>query len=270
MTRWFEEWPNILKMEIALMKKEFPDLELRELNDGRIAWYGKIETKENQLYYIMIIYPNDFPKNPPKAYPISLMESGKLKGSPHTYPDGSLCISYPHFGSPTISAYHVLMGAIYWIHGFELFIDTGKWFGVENNPTSRLYSGDSKLSTKFKSSKEKDMIFQIYNTYISGDVKNLAAGSKEFIQSETMEMLSGKFDTLSEYLSQIGIEKVDIAELKEALIKDNSNKDVPNIGQRTGKWIGKMISSASKGALKVGASVASEILTKSITKYLGI
>jgi hypothetical protein len=131
--QWYVELPRRLMREQYLMEKYFPEFELRELSDGRLCWVGRFRSGESRAFRVLIVYPDDFPTRSPQVYPISENESESVKGAPHVFPDGSLCLGYPMFDSPDISAAKVAQGAFVWLTCFEHYIETGR-FGDSPQP----------------------------------------------------------------------------------------------------------------------------------------
>jgi len=105
---------------------------------------------------------------------------------------------------------------------------------------------------------------------IPGNVGNLAAGSEGFSQASVAVIRHGDFTSLQRYLAELGVAQSDIRDLEAALHADEPESDAKQLGQRTGSWVGKMISKASSGALQVGTTVASNVLTKALSQYLGL
>lgn len=110
-----------------------------------------------------------------------------------------------------------------------------------------------------------ERISQVFHTHVYGNVANFAAGSKDFTQVN-IEVHQGDLESLNNYLAKLGISQPDIKELETAVGRDGNDK----IGEHTGSWIGKIIGKAGSGALKIGSSVAGNILTKAISAYLGL
>ena len=109
------------------MGKRFSQLELRTIDDVRLAWIGKLQTGLTRVYPVVIVYPDEFPQRSPQVYPLSLLRSGEIRKAPHTMGDGSLCLSYPHFSSPHMTAADVADGALLWLRSFENFIASGRF-----------------------------------------------------------------------------------------------------------------------------------------------
>jgi len=114
----------------------------------------------------------------------------------------------------------------------------------------------------------QERVTQIFNTYISGNVSNLATGSHTFTQKTMGEIRQGDHTALRASLADLGISTSDIDELERDLEQDAKKRPAKSIGEHTGGWIGKMITKASSGALNISTSVAGDILTKMISQYL--
>lgn len=109
-------------------------------------------------------------------------------------------------------------------------------------------------------------VSQVFNTYISGTVQNVATGSSNFSQEGDFQISVGNFKQLRDYLSSQGLSENDIDSLEEAIEKDNENKE-SGIGNSVQTWIGNMIGKASTGAWNVSTSIASTLLGKALSKY---
>lgn len=115
----------------------------------------------------------------------------------------------------------------------------------------------------------QERVSQVFNNYIMGSVGNIAYGGNEIKQSSTLIIQQGNFGSLKLFLSKYGVSDQALNELKESLEDDYKNNEQKQIGKKTSMWIGKMINKASSGAWKIGASIASTILTRAISSYLG-
>lgn len=66
--QWYETNPQLLALERIAMQKAFPNFKLEKIDDGRMAWIGKLnvgvyETKFHQPmeYHVMALYMNNHP-----------------------------------------------------------------------------------------------------------------------------------------------------------------------------------------------------------------
>jgi L-rhamnose mutarotase len=66
--QWYETNPQLLALERIAMQKAFPNFKMEKLDDGRMAWVGKLnvgvyETKFHQPmeYHVMALYMNNHP-----------------------------------------------------------------------------------------------------------------------------------------------------------------------------------------------------------------
>lgn len=116
----------------------------------------------------------------------------------------------------------------------------------------------------------QERVNQVFNNYIMGNVGNIASGGNEIKQSNILNIQQGNFDSLRLFLSDYGVNDQALNELKESLKDDYKNNEQKQIGKKTSMWIRKMINKASSGAWKIGASIASTILTRAISSYLGL
>lgn len=135
--RWFEQNPARLVLEKRAMER-FPGFQLVRDN-SQLVWVGTLETNRGNRYEIALYYPDNFPDEPPKVYPINPAvtvwkdeEAGRLK---HQYNDGHLCLYYPGdrtFASQTTAATVVAVAAA-WFFAYESWLESGKthWPGIE-------------------------------------------------------------------------------------------------------------------------------------------
>lgn len=116
----------------------------------------------------------------------------------------------------------------------------------------------------------QERVNHVFNTFIMGSVGSIASGSGQVIQSNIINVQKGNLEELKALLMQHGVNETDINELQVSLESDSKDEKQNQIGNRTSSWIGKMIKKASLGVWDIGTSVAGEILTKSISSYLGL
>ena len=62
-TQWYEKDPGLLMAEKAAMNRYFPGFTLDKLDDGRLAWVGKLKIGilGGNEWYIMAVYNNNHP-----------------------------------------------------------------------------------------------------------------------------------------------------------------------------------------------------------------
>lgn len=116
----------------------------------------------------------------------------------------------------------------------------------------------------------QDRVSQVFNTYISGSVQNLATGSTEFSQGGTFTVTIGDFAGLEKILATMGISHQDISDLKEAIDKDKADDGEATMGERVQSWMGRMVGKAASGAWSVSASVAASMIGKALAEYFGL
>jgi len=116
----------------------------------------------------------------------------------------------------------------------------------------------------------EERVAHVFNTYVSGNVHNIAAGSTDFTQTGEFNVLSHDFDSLASYLKNNGISEDDTHALREAILHDKEDDPAETqIGGRVGSWIAGMLNKAAKGSLEIGTSIAATILTKAVNSYYG-
>jgi len=116
----------------------------------------------------------------------------------------------------------------------------------------------------------KERVTQIFNTYIQGDVTNLATGIQPTIESTQVTIVKDDLNSLKNYLSSIGLEKQDINELTEAIDADENSRNQNDLGSRVKSWLCKMVSKAGTSSWNVVTTVATQLLTKALSQYYGL
>lgn len=116
----------------------------------------------------------------------------------------------------------------------------------------------------------QERVSQVFQTFITGNVGNFAAGGDHIEQTSLSAVREGDLNSLKAYLTSIGVNHEDVRSLEEALAIDAAARSEKQIGERTGGWLGRLVSKASSGALEVSTSVASNVLAKAIGQYLGL
>ena len=115
-----------------------------------------------------------------------------------------------------------------------------------------------------------EKVSQVFNTYITGNVQNVATGSSNFTQSGQFTVLKGDFISLSSFLKSQGIAEQEISSLQEAINEDEKEEKTPGFGEKVSVWIGKMLSKAGTAAWNISTSSAGTLLSKAIAQYYGL
>lgn len=117
----------------------------------------------------------------------------------------------------------------------------------------------------------QERIAQVFNTFISGDVQNVAAGGTQFSQSASFKVIKNDLESLISYLVSIGINSEDAQDLRTAIQEDNATNASKNtFGNHVSLWVGKMMSKASGGVWKISISAAGTLLGKALSTYFGL
>lgn len=116
----------------------------------------------------------------------------------------------------------------------------------------------------------EEKVTQVFNTYITGNVQNIATGSTNFTQSGHFTVQKGDFESLSSFLKSNGVPEDDINELSVAIKEDDEHGQTQGFGKKVSTWVGNMLSKAGTTAWKIGTSSAGTLLTKALTKYYGL
>lgn len=109
-------------------------------------------------------------------------------------------------------------------------------------------------------------INRIFQTIVMGDVGTLVAGSSDF-SVQTLNVKQGDILSLESHLRTLGFELSDIADLKKAIANDGKPQTSKELGTGVSSWLGRMVTKAASGTIKIGTSVAADVLTKAITHY---
>lgn len=117
----------------------------------------------------------------------------------------------------------------------------------------------------------QDKVTQVFNTFISGNVQNVATGGNTITQNATIEVIPQDFESLADYLRQNHVEDTDITELKTAINGDKADKnESTEIGARVASWMASMMNKSAKGIWKIGTDTAVSVITKAIHSYYGL
>lgn len=113
------------------MKQKFPDFQFYSTGTEFGYWIGRLQPQSNSPEYeIKVLYPQN---KIPRVYVLS---PEILDKAPHRYPaDKSLCLYYPwdnSFSSKySIIADTIIPWAAEWLYLYEIWLDTGVWWGEE-------------------------------------------------------------------------------------------------------------------------------------------
>jgi len=115
-----------------------------------------------------------------------------------------------------------------------------------------------------------EKVTQIFNTYIQGNVTNLATGIQPTIENTQITIVKNDLNSLQSYLSSIGLDKQDIDELSEAIDADKPSRNPNDLGDKVKSWLGKMVSKAGTSSWNVATTVATQLLIKALSQFYGI
>lgn len=108
---------------------------------------------------------------------------------------------------------------------------------------------------------------QVFNTIVLGNVGNLAPGGSGFSQTSDFQVIAGDLPSLKKSLEMLQVPDKDIDELESILQEETAPKDSGTLGDRTAKWIGKMVGEAVSGVWKINVSAAAHLLKQAILSY---
>jgi hypothetical protein len=114
-----------------------------------------------------------------------------------------------------------------------------------------------------------ERVTQVFNTYIQGNVTNLAAGNKATAQSIEITVVKNDLESLKQCLSSQGVGKTDLEDLDNAIQEDAKSGVKDTFGNKVKAWIGKMIEKSGSTAWNVTTAVATQILIQALSRYYG-
>lgn len=133
---WYTNDPARLVLEQRVMKERFPQFELRR-DGNQLVWFGTLESNSNQPYEMALYYPDNFPAEPPKIFPITpaltVWKDEQNHVLKHQFNDGSLCLFHPRdrtWQSNTTAATLLAITSL-WLFAYESYVETGQWIGLE-------------------------------------------------------------------------------------------------------------------------------------------
>jgi hypothetical protein len=109
-----------------------------------------------------------------------------------------------------------------------------------------------------------ERVQQIINNNIYSSGGNFAIGSHDF-QQNNYTINEGDTDALFKALLELGVSKAEFDDLQDAISEDNGG-----LGEKVSGWIGKMVSKAFDGGLKIAGGAAGQVIGTLIAGYLGI
>lgn len=110
----------------------------------------------------------------------------------------------------------------------------------------------------------------ILNGAIIGDNATITIGNSNQVSTINNKVVSvGNVELLEKTLSESGVDKADIDELKELLKKDIPNKEEKKFGEGVSGWIGKMVAKAAQNIWNIGIGAAGSLLAQALNLYYG-
>ena len=117
-------------LQIGAMKSHYPEFIAQRISTSEVHFRGKLRAIPDMPYYkVRIEYRGN---KPPKVY---VTDPVLVENAPHTYyKTGNLCLYYPqnyHWRGDKLIAKEIVPWTIAWIYFYEVWLDSGKWFGPE-------------------------------------------------------------------------------------------------------------------------------------------
>mgnify|MGYP001221516710 CR=1 FL=1 len=116
----------------------------------------------------------------------------------------------------------------------------------------------------------QEKVTQVFNTYISGNIQNVATGSHHFKQISDTSISQNDFTSLYDFLKAQGIPHDDLFDLEKAIHDDAKENNKKTMGQHVHNWLNTMIEKTKSGSWNIATSVASTLLGKALSKYFGL
>lgn len=88
-------------------------------------------------------------------------------------------------------------------------------------------------------------------------------------QNLNMDVRKGDFDSLAAYLRSVGVEEVQIADLKERIKQEPTPQGKDKLGPKVSSWIGDMVGKAASGGWQLAVGTAGSLLAQAICLYYG-
>ncbi|HEY1297513.1 MAG TPA: hypothetical protein VGJ60_30905 [Chloroflexota bacterium] len=143
-SKWYEtsDGRARLLLEKQIMAARFPDFQLSLIHSpalgpgSRLGWQGTLTTPRGNRYVVHVIYPEAFPDEPARVYPIQpsikLVDKDGVR-LVHQYSDGRMCLFDPNERTftPSTSAATVTAVAAAWLFCYEHWTASGgrEWPG---------------------------------------------------------------------------------------------------------------------------------------------
>jgi hypothetical protein len=127
--------------------------------------------------------------------------------------------------------------------------------------------GEAEDIKPFTEGKEKDMVSSLFNSAVFGNNTTIIVGDHN---TQTVSNITkGNFDSLAKLLSDNGVPKNEINELKTIIDNDNQQPKTREFGDKVKSWVSKMISKAMDNSWKIGLGAAGKLLADAIEMYYG-
>lgn len=104
-------------------------------------------------------------------------------------------------------------------------------------------------------------------THFQGILGDIHGGSVS--QTMSMQITSGRFESLEKYLTSEGISSEDIKDLEKAVIQDPEQPVKGKFGDNVSKWVGRMVTKAAEGSWDISVSLAANLLSTALMKFYG-
>jgi hypothetical protein len=130
--------------------------------------------------------------------------------------------------------------------------------------------GDIELLAEDQKRQAKSDITEQFTTIILGGTNVVGSEVQTINQIARLDISRGDVDGLLSVVRSIGLTSEAIEELVQVVEGEPVLDPEGNYGPRLAAWLGKTVSKAAMGTLKVSVDVGTTILTKAISKYYGL
>ncbi len=116
-----------VRHEIAAAQQYFDYVEGHPTPEGGVIALIALQTSRD-VYTMAVSFPESYPNGMPEVH----VRRPALRPSPHRYTDNKICFLHPRMWNPgRHNLAFVIQRAAKWFAKYEVYLETGKWAGVE-------------------------------------------------------------------------------------------------------------------------------------------
>ena len=117
-------------VEQAKLRRYFPSFHLVRNDTGRVCACVGFLTPRTTRYGVRVEIPRGYPYEMPALHAAGWSPA---TGTPHRYSDGNLCVMKPDQWSANYTLAFFVAKAALWLNKYEVWLDTGKWPGNDQD-----------------------------------------------------------------------------------------------------------------------------------------